>query len=428
MTKFMRRFTKRQMKCKALFFFTLSFLFFSCGKKETRLLLKTNNTDFISAAEIFNASQDKIKVVVHYQDELIKNFGAAKDSERPDILAGSYLQAGVEKKYFSNLSSLIKENGPLDKDSFYPELLKTGRAGDKQYLLPVSFNLPALVFYSENYERLKDNAMLSFEDIKGLSKKFNRQNKDGVYSSMGFGPLWSSDFLYLLFKDQGVFFNAGADSIAYTENAFSKSAEYVGEWIGQVNGGVKNEQDFSFKYLYMPFYNQVQSGRCLFSYATSRQILSLPKDQIHNLDFRWICNDNKIQIEDDLVSVGVCSKSKKKAAAKKFIVWFMGEYSQKQMLDRKARMNLSTDSFGIAGGFSSLQNVTERLFPLYYRALLSNTPVADRLCAPQCFPSEWARIKDVVVKPFVMDSCSNEGAKIKGIDERYADFLASESK
>ena len=178
----------------------------------------------------------------------------------------------------------------------------------------------------------------------------------------------------------------------------------------------------------MPFYNQVQSGRCLFSYATSRQILSLPKDQIHNLDFRWICNDNKIQIEDDLVSIGVFSKSKKKAAARKFIVWFMGEYSQKQMLDRKAQMNLSTDSFGIAGGFSSLQNVTERLFPLYYRALLSNTPVADRLFAPQNFPSDWDGIKKAAVKPFIMDSCSSGGAKIKGIGERYADFLASESK
>lgn len=428
MTKFMRRFTKQRMNFKALFFLSLSFLFFSCGKKETRLLLKTNNTDFISAAELFNASQDKIKVVVYYQDELVKNIGAAKDSVKPDILAGSYLQAGVEKKYFSSLSSLIKKNGPLDKDNFYPELLKTGRVGETQYLLPVSFNLPALVFYSENYESLQDYAMLSFDDIKSLSKKFNRQNKDGVYSAMGFGPLWSPDFLYLVFKDQGVFFNAGKDSIAYTENVFKKSADYVGEWIERVNGGVKNEQDFSFKYLYMPFYNQVQSGRCLFSYATSRQILSLPKDQIHNLDFRWICNDSKIQIEDDLVSIGVYSKSKKKAAARKFIVWFMGEYSQKQMLDRKAQMNLSTDSFGIAGGFSSLQNVTERLFPLYYRALLSNTPVADRLFAPQNFPSDWDGIKKAAVKPFIMDSCSSGGAKIKGIGERYADFLASESK
>lgn len=390
--------------------------------------MQTNNAEFVSAAELFNASQDKIKVVVHYQDEIIKNLAVAKDAARPDILAGSYLQAGIEKKYFANLSSLIKEKGPIDKAAFYPALLQTGRFNDKQWLLPVSFNLPALVFYSQNYESLQGAAMLSFDDIKQVSKKFNVQNKDGVYTKMGFGPLWSPDFLYLVFKDGGVFFNAGSDSIAYTENAFNKRAEYVREWIEQVNGGAKNEQDFSFKYLYMPFYNQAQSGRCFFSYATSRQILSLSKDQIHDLDFRWICNDNKIQIEDDFVSVGIYAKSKNKAAAKKFIIWFMGEYSQKQILDRKAQMNLSTDSFGIAGGFSSLQNVTERLFPLYYRVLLSNTPVADRLCAPQNFPSDWAKIKAVAVEPFIMDACSSADGKYKGINERYADFLASESK
>ena len=269
--------------------------------------------------------------------------------------------------------------------------------------------------------------MLRQSDIKSLSKKFNAQARDGSFTAMGFGPLWSQDFLYLVFKDMGVFYNVSQDSIAYTENVFAKSADYVRDWIAQVNGGAKNEQDFAFKYLYMPFYKQVQSGRCLFSYASSRQILSLSKDQIQDLDFRWICNQNKIQIEDDLVSVGIYSKSKNKAAAKKFILWLMSEFSQKQMLDRKVQMNLATDSFGIAGGFSALQNVTERLFPLYYRALLSNTPLADRLAAPQNFPSDWAKIKAAVVEPFILDSVSGN-SKAATLADRYAALLASESK
>ncbi|MCR5046548.1 MAG: extracellular solute-binding protein [Treponema sp.] len=416
------------MKSNLLFGLAIGLLLVSCAQKESRLLLETNNAEFASCAELFNASQDEVKVIVHYKDELIKNLGADKDSPMPDLLAGSYLQSGIEKKYFANISSLIKEKGPLDKDAFYPSLLQSGRLNEKQFLLPVSFNLPALVFYSANSESLQNAAMLSFDDIKDFSKKFNSQNKEGVYTSMGFGPLWSMDFLYLVFKDNGVFFNPNADSIVYTENAFNKSVEYVRDWIEEINGGAKNEQDFAFKYLYMPFYNQAQSGRCLFSYASSRQILSLSKDQIQSLDFRWICNNNKIQIEDDYVSIGILAKSKNKAAAKKFIVWLMGEYSQKQILDRKAQMNLSTDAFGIAGGFSSLQNVTERLFPLYYRFLLSNTPVADRLSAPQNFPSDWAKIKEIAVEPFILDSCSRDDEKIKSLNERYADFLASQEK
>mgnify|MGYP002857033746 CR=1 FL=1 len=417
------------MNCRRAFLtFIASLLFFSCGQKESRLVLMTNNVEFVSCAELFNASQDKVRLLVHYQDELIKSFGSAKGSDKTDLLAGSFLQQGMEKKCFASLDSLFKKNGPLDANSFYPALLQSCQLNKKQYLVPVSFNLPALVFYSQNYEILKDYPMLSFDDIKSLSQKFNAQTKDGSYTSMGFGPLWSQEFLYLIFKDSGVYFNAREDSIVYTENAFSKSVDFTREWIESVNGSAKNEQDFAFKYLYMPFYSQVQSGRCLFSYANSRQIFSLPKDQIHELDFRWICNNNKIQIEDDFVSIGILSNSKNKAAAKKFIAWLMSEYTQKQILDRKAAMNLSTDSFGIAGGFSALQNITERLFPLYYRALLSNTPLSDRLCAPQNFVSDWAKIKSMAVEPFILDSARDSKSNFKTLAERYQNYLDSEAK
>ena len=209
---------------------------------------------------------------------------------------------------------------------------------------------------------------------------------------------------------------------------FEKSVEYVLDWVNEINEGVKNEEDFAFKYLYMPFYNQVKNGRCLFSFASSRDILSLSNDEIRDLDFRWICNDGKIQIEDDFVSVGIYSKSKKKAAAKKFLLWLLNEKSQRKILERKFKMNLETDSFGIAGGFSSLKNSTEKIFPLYYRVMISNTPVAERLSAPQVFPANWERIKKQVVEPYIMASCAGDDSKKKSINERYEDFLASEVK
>ena len=270
--------------------------------------------------------------------------------------------------------------------------------------------------------------MLSFDSIKEISKKYNVKRRDGVYTSMGFGPLWSSDFLYLVFKDKGVFFNVDADSISYTENMFEKNVEFIKDWVEQVNEGAKNEEDFAFKYLYMPFYNQVQSGHCLFSFASSRDILSLPTDKIRDLDFRWICNDGKIQIEDDFVSAGIYSKSKKKAAAKQFIIWLLNEKSQRQILERKFKMNLETDSFGIAGGFSSLKSSTEKIFPLYYRVMISNIPQAERLAAPQTFPANWDRIKKQVVEPHILAACSGDNSKYKSINERYMDFVASEAK
>lgn len=392
------------------------------------MVLWTNNVDFVSFAELFNSKQDKIRVVAYYYDAPVNKLTAAAPSAGPDILAGSYLQAGMEKKYFSNLNSLFGKKGPLLRDAFYEPLLKSCAVGEKQFLIPVSFNLPALVFYSGNYESVLGAAMLSFDTVKEISRKFNAKNKNGVYTSMGFGPLWSNDFLYLVFKDKGVYFNVGAKEISYTENMFEKSVDYVKDWVGEINEGVKNEEDFAFKYLYMPFYNQVQNNRCLFSFASSREILSLSNDKIRDLDFRWICNDGKIQIEDDFASIGIHSKSKQKAAAKKFILWLLNEKTQRGLLERKFKMGLENDSFGIAGGFSSLKAATEKTFPLYYRVMISNTPVADLLAAPQAFPANWERIKKHVVEPYIMAACSGDDSKKKSINERYEEFLASEAK
>lgn len=388
----------------------------------------TNNVDFVSFVELFNASQDKARIVARYYDTPTNKFASATAAVRPDIIAGSYLQAGIEKKIFVNLNSLFGKKGLLVKDDFYEPLLKSCSRNEKQYLIPVSYNLPSLVFDSSNYENVLGATMLSFDTIKEISKSYNAKNRSGVYTSMGFGPLWSSDFLYLIFKDNGVFFNVEGQKISYTENMFNRSVDFVRDWVNEINEGVKNEEDFAFKYLYMPFYNQAQNGRCLFSFASSRDLLSLPNDKIRDLDFRWICNSGKIQIEDDFVSIGISSKSKHKGAAKKFILWLLNEKTQRKILERKFKMNLETDSFGIAGGFSSLKSATEKVFPLYYRVMISNTPIADRLAAPQAFPANWERIKKNVVEPYILAACSGDDSKNKSIDERYEDFLASEAK
>ena len=424
----MRQSTKLRTNFKTALIAVLTLVLASCSKRQERLVLWTNNVDFVSFAELFNASQNKARIVAYYYDAPTSKYASASPAARPDILAGSCLQAGIQKKEFANLNSLFGKKGPLLRDDFYEPLLKACSHNEKQYLVPVSYNLPSLVFYSGNYENVLGATMLSFDTIKEISKQYNAKNKAGVYTSMGFGPLWSSDFLYLVFKDKGVFFNVEGQKISYTENMFEKSVEFVKDWVGEINGGVKSEEDFAFKYLYMPFYSQVQKGRSLFAFASSRDLLSLSNDKIRDLDFRWICNDGKIQIEDDFVSVGIVSKSKHKGAAKKFILWLMNEKTQRSILERKFKMGLETDSFGIAGGFSSLKGATEKIFPLYYRVMIANTPIADRLAAPQAFPANWERIKKYVVEPYILAACSEDESKNKSINERYEDFLASEVK
>ena len=119
----MRRFIKRQKNFKTVLFAALAILLSSCSKKQERLVLWTNNFDFVSFVELFNASQDKARIVARYYDTPTNKFASATAAVRPDIIAGSYLQAGIEKKIFVNLNSLFGKKGPLVKDDFYEPLL-----------------------------------------------------------------------------------------------------------------------------------------------------------------------------------------------------------------------------------------------------------------------------------------------------------------
>lgn len=395
-------------------------LLISCSHEAERLVLWTDRVEFVSYAELFNASQDNVKVIALYKDNLASALPPAKSERRPDIIAGTFLRSGMQKKYFSRLDSLFGKHA-LSKQSFYPSLLEAGRLKKRQYLLPVSFNLPALVFLANNYDYPQEG-FLSFSDIKEISQKFNAKDEAGVFSAMAFGPHWNTEFIYLFLKTAGVNYTVKDGSLRYTEDEFQKAIADTIEWSEQINGGVPNEMDFAFRFLYTPFYEQVQSGKSLFAYATSSQIFSLAEDRLDELDFHWICNDEKIQIEDDAVMAGIYSASRNKSAAKEFLLWLLDEDSQKKILERNFAMKLRTQTFGIAGGFSSLQSVNKNAFPLYYRALLPNIPSAEKISAPKILPENWNAIKQNVVIPFIEECVQNPSAPQKTLSERYSEF------
>lgn len=397
-------------------------LLISCSHEAERLVLWTDRVEFISYAELFNASQDNVKVIALYKDNLASALPPAKSERRPDIIAGTFLRSGMQKKYFSHLDSLFGKHA-LSKQSFYPSLLEAGRLKKRQYLLPVSFNLPALVFLANNYDYPQEG-FLSFSDIKEISQKFNAKDEAGVYSAMAFGPHWNTEFIYLFLKTAGVNYTVKDGILTYTEDEFQKAIADTIEWSEQINGGVPNEMDFAFRFLYTPFYEQVQSGKSLFAYATSSQIFSIAEDRLDELDFHWICNDEKIQIEDDAVMAGIYSASRNKAAAKEFLLWLLDEDSQKKILERNFAMKLRTQTFGIAGGFSSLQSVNKNTFPLYYRALLPNAPRSDYLEMPQIFTSDWSYIKSNIIIPFILNNTEESAPPTKSLAELYDAYEA----
>ena len=394
----------------------------SCSQKANKpVIIWTNQKEFVSYAELFNASQEQFRVMVIYKEKPVESIPVAKDEQAPDIVIAPLLKNSSVKKNFRPLDYLFTEQ-QINQSIFYPQLLNAGYIDDKQYLLPVSFNLPAIIFSRQNSSLVNENYIITPEQIQKIAEAYNKKNKSGIYTHMGFAPIWDSHFMYLVAKIMNGDFKEQNNLFSSNQTNLDKTAQFLKDWTIQSNTSTSSEQDFEFKYLYTPGYKQVTTGRCLFSYTTSDEFFTIPENQMQEIEFRWIHSDSKILVEDNMVYLGLYKKSKNSDGAEKFISWFTKEATQRNLLERSKGMDLSVSTFGISGGFSSIRNVNERFFPLFYKPLLGNIPASDYLVAPSALPPRWESLKNRVIIPWLEMATNTETESTTTMNDLIAEW------
>lgn len=393
-----------------------------CSRNNDKtLILWTDNVEFASYAELFNASQDEVKIATVYKTDLISSLTNLNNQRAPDILAGSYLGSGIKEKYYASLNDLFDEDG-LHSEDFYTDLLNAGKYDGTQYLIPVSFNLGTFVCDITNSEFIdQDSTLMTFDQIKAYSEKFNVQTKENIYTKMAFAPQWNPDFLYMVLVANDVTFSIENDVLKYNIPLIEQCFDFLINWTTSINTSSNDERDFSFKYLYTPFSKQVLQQKSLFAYTDSSKLLSLSEDQIDKIDFYWFVNNNKSPVMENMSMMGIYKKSGNKSNAMKFISWFMNKDSQEAMIKRRMDMNLDTNTFGIADGFSSLIYVNEHILPMHYKCLLAKIPASDLPKAPEAYPANWEVIKKEIIIPYLRNAVS--GSKdAQGIARSYTEW------
>ena len=377
------------------------------GSTDNRTVIWTSSAEFTQYIELFNRTHPDNNVVIVYKENPADCLPPARDETNPDIVVGPYLRSDKTSKYFKSLDYLF-DRQIISTDDFYPQLIEAGKVHKTQYLLPVSFNLPVIIFDSQYKDLITNNYTLSLEQIREISSNFNVQNKNGVYTKMGFTPLSYSAFPYLVSKLYGTNFHLEKDDVAFDNRVLKSSINFLKDWSVNANTSIQMEDDFAYKYLFMPERRQVTSGRCLFSYTTSDELFRFMNDENEEIDYRWIYQGTVIPMEDSFVMMGIYRKANNLVGATEFISWFMQSENQRATLDRKAKANLDTEKFGIAGGFSSLRDVTERVLPVYYKKLLTNLPPSQMISVPPKLPAKWESYKEIVVEPYIKDACHSD--------------------
>lgn len=395
--------------------------FTSCSKSKKvqqpdRIVLWTNCSEFAQYIELFNKTHQQDKVVLVYKDNPALSLPPAKDELPPDIVVGSWLRTEKTKQYFKQLDYLF-DHQDLSSEMFYPQLLISGRTRYSQYLLPVSFNLPAIIYSSDNANFISDSYILTPEQLRTIGSEYNQKNKKEAYTRIGFAPLGNSDFLYLVTKLKGVNFREEKNQIVWNQDALNNTTDFLKDWIVTENTSAQTEEDFTFKYLFMPYYRQVTSGRTLFAYTTSNEFLKIMKDQTLNIDYRWVSSGTSIPIEDSYTMMGIYKNCRNQVGASEFITWFFQPENQKAILERKEALGLETELFGIADGFSSIREVNEHILPTFYTQLLSNLPPSQIISVPQQLSARWESYKEMVVEEYLRQTITAESTETPTVQQ-----------
>lgn len=398
----------KNIKFTLLVLLIMQVVFVSCRKNEEEKIavIWTDQTDFVSYCEVFNNSQDKYKIIVEYKENPADAIINA--NIQPDIVIGPWLKGKSARVNFKNISNLFGEN-KIDKRAFYPELLNLGNISNTQYLLPVSFNLPMIIFSSSIKSQIKNTFTISPDEMREAARQFNK-HKNNIYSNMGFSPRWSEDFLYMTVKGFNTSFEEENDFFTWDDKALKNAIKYIRDWSKEVNSSAQAEDEFKFKYLYEPAYSIVQSGRCLFYCLSSKDLFSIPSKKLENIDFRWLSFNDKILLYDDMVYAGICNKAKNKKVAEAFFIWFFNEETQHTLISRAHNMKLMVSSFALAGGFSGLHQVTEEILPKQYPLLLAHLPQTGNIYVPHILPSNWVKLKKEILMPYINEACNHENS------------------
>jgi ABC-type glycerol-3-phosphate transport system substrate-binding protein len=375
----------------------------------------TDRPEFALYGEYFNASQNQYKVIIKYFEspaaELGKT-GRERITKYPDIIVASWLKNESTGTHFRSLDYMMGAK-KLSRTIFYPRLLAVGRIDRNQYLLPVSYNIPALIFKKDIENELSNTFTIGFDEIKQLSKEYNAETR-GSYTRMGFSPLWDDNFLMLTAVLYGASFME-ASPLAWNAETLDSAMRFIYNWTYEINKDNQAEEDFTFKYFFEPPERLIQGGRILFSYMESNALFTLSEESRNALDFRWIMENSKIPINENAVFLGMPKRATSLKASRAFIQWFFRVESQRQLLEYSRANRVNEIVFGICDGFSAIVPVTEQIFPRYYTNLLGRMPPSEYLTAPNLLPANWAEIKERVVMPYL-----NERARKSSEEEAYS--------
>lgn len=374
-----------------LVFFTL----LSCQQANPKVsVLWTDIPEMAGYVEKFNASQNQWQILIEYRSDLSTELQTP--GRKADLVVSRNLTGSKVRATLTPLSFLF-ERGGVTKSLFYKDLLSLGSEGDTPLLIPISFNLPVLVYQASRHPDL-EGPSLSFSRVRQLGKIFNTASPDRKHQ-LAFSPRWMN-FPVTVVNAMDVRFQEDfRGELTWDREHFSLALAYMKNWIKEDAGGEAAEREFTHKYLQTNPQRLLLDGRIDFYASTLRDFLSLPQSERQGLEFRYPEYSGRIPVEDDVIWAGIPSSALTRGAAQAFLQWFFQEPTQSALAEYSSKEYFRC--LGIANGLSPLTKVNEDLIPRFFPELSGKIPPGSRLRFPLPLPPGWPDFRDSVLKPWL---------------------------
>ena len=379
-----------------------------CRASHGALRIVSDEPSLISYIETFNAHNPRLHAEFSYVENVdVRARGALRLF---DLFISRNLTVGDGPDYFSSLNGLWRSSG-IDEHDFYDTIVATGREGRHQYLFPLSFNIPVIVFRAQEGVEygFESDTVVGLGELRDIAAEHNVMH-DNRYTAMGFSPRWNRDFLYLVTRLHGADYTyTGEVSPIWNEEKIFQALDFMRSWIELHNGGFEREARFSARYIREPHYRPLMDKSVSFIYmdAVSFYNVSLPERQL--LDYRILRGPQGIPVLEGVLNAALSKRSPNRRAAQAFVRWIADADNQKLLLERSHHLRI--ESFGFAGGFSTRKDINQLSLPTYYPHLLGRIPNEELLVAARYPISNWNVIRDRVVERWLLND-------LAGVDQR----------
>jgi len=377
----------------------------SCDQSTSRVsVLWTDVPEMASYAEKFNASQREWQILVEYRQAPARLL--TTPGRKADLVVARDLASSEVMNTLVPLEFLF-DGGNMAKASFYRRILDAGTQGDRTKLLPVSFDLPVLLYSPAQIPDLPGFS-LDVPTLQGLNRSFNEASP----RSLAFSPRWG-DFAFTLALLEGADFHEGFQGALAWDT--TKLGQSLSTYYGWPTPSWDQTSEFTTKYLQTDPGPLLSRGRVQFYPSTLGTLFSRAWEDRRDLDFRFVDRGGRVAA-GAVVWAGIPSSSLNRGAAERFLGWFFHADTQKSLMTQ-ARAE-DPRAFGLAGGLSAQTEPNLQVLPNAYPDLAGRVPTHDQVTFWPTLPLNWAELRTQVIAPWLSQPDAN-GESLKDALEQY---------